>query len=188
MISEGFRDFFVASAGATGALVGLLFVAVSVLPESGAHSRAQTEFRSRSSAALLVFSNALVLSLAALVPQTHLRWWLIIAGAIVLVFAAATARAAVSEARHRRSWRVGSPWLVLALLAIGGIEVFAGLRIEGGDPGVVQLVCYVLIADLAFGIARAWQLLGLRDSGVVESLRILFGAADQPDRSEAPSG
>ena len=35
MIPEEYRDFFIAAAGTTGALIGLLFVAVSVFPEEG---------------------------------------------------------------------------------------------------------------------------------------------------------
>jgi hypothetical protein len=172
VIPEEFREFFVASAGATGALVGLLFVAVSVLPELTKPASSRVEFRSRSSAALLVFTNALVVSLAALVPGVSLGWWAIACGVVVLAFAAATARSALSAVGRAGGWLL----LLVGLVIIGGMEIWTGTRLlDAMDPEALKWLCYVVIFDLTFGIARAWQLLGLRDSGLTASLRILFG-------------
>ena len=172
VIPAEFREFFVASAGATGALVGLLFVAVSVLPDLAQQAGSRVEFRSRSSAALLVFTNALIISLAALVPGVSLGWWAIACGVVVLAFAAATARSALSASGRAGGWL----WLLVGLVIIGGVEIWTGARlIDRIDPDALEWLCYVVIADLGFGIARAWQLLGLRDSGLTASLRILFG-------------
>jgi hypothetical protein len=183
VIPEEFREFFVASAGATGALVGLLFVAVSVLPDLTQQAGSRVEFRSRSSAALLVFTNALLVSLAALVPGVSLGWWAIVCGVVVLAFAAATARSALSASGRPGGWL----WLLVGLVAIGGVEIWTGTQlIDSIDPDVLEWLCYVVIADLGFGIARAWQLLGLRDSGLTSSLRILFGRQPLADELGAP--
>jgi hypothetical protein len=88
VIPQEYHEFFVATAGATGALIGLLFVAVSVSPEQARQAQTRVTFHNRASAALLVFTNALVLSLAALVPGTTLGWWAIVMSASVLIFAA----------------------------------------------------------------------------------------------------
>lgn len=67
MVPEEFHDFFVAAAGVAGALIGLLFVAISVVPGTvGEAGRAVA--RLRPAAALSAFLNALVVSLLALVP------------------------------------------------------------------------------------------------------------------------
>ena len=79
---------------------------------------------------LLVFTNALVLSLAALVPGTTLGWWAIVMSASVLIFAAATIRSIVANARHP-SRRQGSLGVVIALLIIAGFELYAGIRLVG---------------------------------------------------------
>ncbi|WP_445165989.1 hypothetical protein ACTXG7_19160 [Mycolicibacterium sp. Dal123E01] len=181
MIPEEFREFFVAAAGTTGALVGLLFVAVSVFPDAGREDTTRAQFHTRSSAALLVFTNALIISMAALVPDVRLGWWAIVAGAGVLVFAAATARSIVSEARAlrdgpgRQLGLIGLP----GLLVIGGFEVYAGIRLLAAAPeldlGAIKTLMYVLIGELMYGIARAWQLLGVRDSGLFSTLRLLAG-------------
>src|SRR5437868_6585610 len=95
-----------AIAGSTGALIGLLFVAVTIAPERALQADTRLEFRSRASAALLMFSNALFLSLAALVPGVTIGWWAIVLAVIVVAFAAATARLIAGADRHWRShWR-----------------------------------------------------------------------------------
>src|SRR4051812_26080676 len=119
---EEYRDFFVAATGAAGALIGLLFVAVSVFPEHARQTTTRVQFQSRASAALLVFTNALVISLAGLVPGVSLGWWAVIAGGTVILFGLGTARSVVDAARRREA-RGDSVWLVVGLLVIGGFEV-----------------------------------------------------------------
>jgi hypothetical protein len=177
VIPQEYHEFFAATAGATGALIGLLFVAVSVHPGQARQAQTRVTFHNRASAALLVFTNALVLSLAALVPGTTLGWWAIVMSASVLIFAAATIRSIVANARHP-SRRQGSLGVVIALLIIAGFELYAGIRlVVDTDFAAVSTLSYVIIGDLGVGISRAWQLVGLRDTGLLTSLRILAGIA-----------
>jgi hypothetical protein len=180
-VPEDYREFFVAAAGASGALIGLLFVAVSVFPERARQVETRLEYQSRASAALLLFSNAMVLSLAALVPGVGLGWWAFASSLAVLVFGAATARLIITAAR-RGQGRWGSLGLVVALGAIGGFEMYAGILLIGHptDPGPIRTLDYVVIGDLAAGIARAWQLVSMRDTGLMSSLKLLARGDDQP--------
>ena len=41
----------------------------------------------------------------------------------------------------------------------------------------MSTLSYVIIGDLGVGISRVWQLVGLRDTGLLTSLRILAGIA-----------
>ena len=184
MITDAYRDFFIAVAGSTGALIGLLFVAVTIAPERGLQADTRLEFRSRASAALLMFSSALFLSLAALVPGVTIGWWAVALAVVIVAFAAATTRLIAGAAgRWRLHWR--SLGLVVALIAVAVLEGYAGIRQLGDSHGTngLSTLQYVVIAELAVGIARAWQLVGLRDTGLVASLRTLASGDDpvEPD-------
>ncbi|GGZ92172.1 hypothetical protein [Streptomyces subrutilus] len=185
MLAEEYRDFFVGASGATGALIGLLFVAISLAPQDDRPPAARTAFRTRSSAALLVFTNALVLSLAALVPGDDLGWWCVACSAGVLAFSLATLRSAIAE-RRRTPRELRSFGLVAALLVIVAFELRTGIRLvrDAADPGAGRTLCYLVIADLAVGIARAWQLASMRDTGLLASLRTL--ARGEPTDPETP--
>ena len=78
--------------------------------------------------------------------------------------------------------------MVFALLLIAGFELYAGIRLVAGDGTAMSTLSYVLIGDLLVGISRAWQLVGLRDTGLLTSLRILAGfgsAIDVADQEPA---
>jgi hypothetical protein len=189
MISDSYRQFFVVTAGASAALIGLLFVAISVAPQRN-FREGSTDAGSRASAALLLFSNVFVLSLAALVPGVTVGWWAVCLAAVVLAFAAATARLAMSPG-HGSSTGHRSRLLVLGLIVIAGFEMYGGVEAAGDAGGTdgLQTIDYVVIAALAVGIARAWDLIGLRDTGVVASLRTLVrgsdrSATDHPDAGQ----
>ena len=109
-IPADYREFFVVPVGATGALIGLLFVALSLFPERLRHPDTRVESHARASAALLLFSSSLVLSLAALVPDVSLGWWATVISVVVFAFAAATARSIAAAVRHRGRAGVRSAW------------------------------------------------------------------------------
>ncbi|GHH87107.1 hypothetical protein GCM10018793_61590 [Streptomyces sulfonofaciens] len=199
MMPQEYRDFFVAAAGATGALTGLLFVALSLSPRRAAGPAGGTWFRTRASAALLVFTDALVLSLAALVPGVALGWWSAAGGVGVLAFALAALR--VRE--EGRQGAAGRPYgLAAGLLCIVVFEIWAGVRLlrAPSDLGAVRVLCYLVVADLIFGVAQAWELASMRDTGLITSLRLLVRGeetgpaavaqrvSDDPEDERPPGG
>ena len=174
VVPQDFHEFFAAGASTSGALIGLLFVAITVSQESAEHVETRMDFHTRASAALLAFLNALVLSLAALVPGVSFGWWCVIASIGLVAFSLATARSAIDEVRrHRGNWRQFA--VVAGLLVIAGFELYAGQALvsDGSDRSAIDTICYVVIADLGAGISRSWNLVRMRGTGLISSLNIL---------------
>ena len=68
MVPSTFNNFFVASAGAGGALVGLIFVAVSIAPEHIVQASAPVERQAVAASSFTALVNAFFISLGALIP------------------------------------------------------------------------------------------------------------------------
>lgn len=174
MILDGFHDFFVASAGVAGALVGLLFVAVSVTQERLSQEGRSQLYRVRASAALTSFSNALAVSLFALIPGVGIGWTATIVAMLGLFFIAASVLSLIRlRAQH------GSPprdALFLAGQAVALlIQLIAGISaINSPDSvGDIRAVAIVVIVSFFIGVARAWELIGGPEIGLFHELRLL---------------
>lgn len=151
------HDLFVAAAGASAALLGLLFVAVSInieriLKYEGLPGRALE--------AMLLLTCVLIVSIAGLVPgQSHVALGLelllvsAVVGAIVLRQPIVVADA---SGREPVSWKV-TRWTVrlagLVPIAIAGLSLLA----EAGG-GLYWLAAGIVLAIVA-AIAGAWVLL-----------------------------
>lgn len=178
-----YRDFFAATAGSAGALTGLLFVAMSVAPHQVAYRGPAYIRRIRASAALLAFTNALAVSLFSLVPTTRVGVPAAAFGIIGITFTAASARQ-ILTARAPAKVRRGQLELLVVLLAIYCAELAAGIAAlvtRPASPSAIQIIGYTLVASLLLGIARAWEFIGQRDTGLLHSLGVLIGSGGDPD-------
>jgi modulator of FtsH protease len=187
VLHVGYVELFAATAGAAAALTGLLFVAMSVAPRRRSASVAPVIQQVRAAAALLSFTNVLVVALFSLVPGTHVGYPALIMGLSGLLFTAGAGRSIVSSqiARRDKMRQVG---LVVLLVLIFGTELISGLILLGNtaDASALEAVGYALVASLISGVARAWELVGDRDTGILASIVFLSGhhpAADAPEET-----
>jgi hypothetical protein len=177
-----YRELFAAIAPSAGALTGLLFVAISVAPRRGPVTGLPVIGQVRAAAALLAFANALAVSLFGLVPGTNVGYPAAVLGVIGILFTAAGLRSILASPQTLHQQRWGQLGLVILLLLIFGVELACGIAVIVGphrsEP--VQLIGYVLVLSLLVGIARAWELVGGGDTGIVASLAVLTGHAPGP--------
>ncbi|MGC2485997.1 MAG: hypothetical protein WA359_07130 [Acidimicrobiales bacterium] len=179
-MGSSFREFFVVVAESAGTLIGLLFVAVTVV-RGRSKEKSQEIGEFRAAASLLAFTNALVVSLYGLVPGNGVGYPAFIMGVIGILFAAAGIRTTFTQPVHQqRRWH--QVLLISGLLVVFGFQIVYGLRLihSPSARGPLEIVGDVLIASLLIGIGRAWELVGTWNAGMFASIRYLFGRGAPP--------
>lgn len=192
MVPESIHDFFLGSAGVAGALIGLLFVAISVAGArlTGAEAGTQVH-RIRADAALTAFSNALVVSLFGLIPDGSLGWTCVAASCTGLVFVTGSLVSLVSVVRrpeHRWS-TVRDAFFLVGLAATFIIQLLSGLNVLNSSPndlGPVETIAILVIFFFLIGISRAWELVGGPSIGLGHEVFAL-ARKTRPDTGEDAS-
>jgi hypothetical protein len=171
---ESLRDFFVASAGVAGALIGLLFVAISVAHERLVSDNAEQSHRVRASAALSSFTNALTISLFALINGVELVWTPVIVGLLGLMFVLASLLS-VLRVRDRQPTAPRDTYFLVGLVVTFIVQVAFGIRlvVDSGDTGAARGVAILVVVCFLIGIARSWELIGGPDIGLASELKLL---------------
>jgi hypothetical protein len=175
------RDLFVAIAGAAAALTGLLFVAITVTPRPAGGRPHGVIHQVRSAAALLAFTNALGVSLFGLVPGNNAGYASVAFGIIGALFTLASVRSMLASAAARRRF-LGQLTLIAGLLAVFVTEIVYGLQLHANarDHNSLDTIGNVLIASVLLGVARAWEFVGDRDTGIWASLAVLATGRERP--------
>jgi hypothetical protein len=184
-VVEPFHEFFLASAGVAGALIGLLFVAISVAPQRVIGDGADPAQRLRASAALAAFTNALAISLFALIPTVGVGGTTTIVSVVGLMFIAASL---LSVVRLRRTTSVAfrDVSFLVGLLAIFVGETVEGVRLSGHDStDPLETIAILVVVCFLVGVARAWELIGASSNGLAGEIvaAIRRQAHDQPSAS-----
>ena len=162
MVPDDVHDFFLASAGVAGALIGLLFVAISVSAERLARQEASAQLhRIRAAASLTAFLNALAISLFSLVPGEKIAWTAVSVAVVGLTFVAASILSLLRlRAVHWGTVRDGV--FLVGLVAVFIIQLVTGLSLarQPDDPSAVNTIAILVVACFLIGISRAWELIG----------------------------
>jgi hypothetical protein len=188
VVPDSLHDFFVASASVAGALVGLLFVAISVASERLSRPEAGGQLhRVRALAALTGFTNALAVSLFALVPGRKIGLASLAVAVAGLVFVVSALLSLIRQHQLRSTARDAA--FLVGLVVLFVVQLVQGVVLSGRpdhatDVSDVNTLAILVIACFLIGIARAWELAGGPSIGLGQEVRELVrsrhGDAEDP--------
>jgi hypothetical protein len=162
MVPASFQSFFVASAGAGAALIGLLFVAISISPDNIFRTE-RPEQTAVATSAFTALINAFFISLGALIPRVEIGW---VVGAMAFFGLSNSLNLGVrllrSSGASSRATMLRRVVLVLLSLFIYGYEVYVAVRIlrTPDDADWISTVAVITMVVYGLGLTRAWELLG----------------------------
>ncbi|MGH2487080.1 MAG: hypothetical protein ACRDHE_13810 [Ktedonobacterales bacterium] len=186
MISSQFANYFLASAGAGAALIGLLFVAISVRPEHTLGGGAHPVRRGVASGAFTALTNAFFVSMFALIPQTNVGVVALIVGVVDVIITLRLGRATLLDRRRARGkkgrWGALSRYAVTLVgsVTLYAFEAFTGMELllHPHAGGTIIGLAEILLGVYAVGLARSWELLGGPSSGISRWLNPLQDLED----------
>jgi hypothetical protein len=167
-VTTTYAEFFSGSATVAGALVGLLFVALSVSPERLRGDTASLEHQAIAATAFTALVDALFVSLIGLQPGGGLRYGAVILGGLGLTSSCGLAVRlwrSRSAAGLSRRW----PYLLSIIIGVYTAQVVTGFA-GGTGTGEADLSVTFVYIMFGTGISRCWELLGLRGGGPLDLL------------------
>jgi hypothetical protein len=188
VVPASYHDFFSACATVAGALIGLLFVAISIAPAKLSGPRAENDHQLKAAMAFSALVNTMVIALVALLPGASLSLTVIIVAASGLSSTAGLIILLLRDTRLRV--RVDQLILPAVLLALYGLQLADGVEL-GGSPrssGHLGSLGGLCIGFFGFAIARAWALVGSRDSSLVAAVVEMARRPSDPDAILAVHG
>lgn len=180
MVTSEYQPFFNASVAASAALIGLLFVSVSIAPERIFGAEADPRRQAQAISAFSALANVFFISMSSLIPG-------VLIGLVVTAVAGASSLQLLGLLVRMRRYRAdpitavrGAILFVVSAL-VYGTELYLGL-VLWMRPSTAALVglLEVLLGAYAIGLGRAWQLLGAPRLGLVTYL------LDFLERRQAP--
>jgi hypothetical protein len=163
-----YTQFFSGTATVAGALVGLLFVALSVSPERLRGAHASVEHQAIASTAFTALVDALFVSLIGLEPGGGLDYGAVILGTLGLTSSCGLA-VRLWRARGRADLSRRWPYLLGFIILVYAAQLASGIAVHEQDSQASVSVTFLYIL-FGTGIARSWELLGLEGGGPLDLL------------------
>jgi len=167
MVPSEYANFFMTTATAGGALIGLLFVAISLAPEQTVYARAPVEVRVVSSSTFIALFNAFFLSLGALLPYTNIGWFALSLGLIGVINSLNYGRLLLTPLPSwlnvlRRIWLTA----LSLCLYLGELVYSIQLLFSPTNGSLVYSLGLIVLLNYGIALLRAWELLGVQRTGL----------------------
>ena len=179
-----YSDFFTASASAGGALTGLLFVALSVSPERLREIAGNQEHQAMAATAFTALIDALFVSLDGLTPGGGTQTTSLIMGVIGLS-STASFYWRMWRVRHDEALSKRWPYLLGLIMVMYAAQAIFGVTASNASSSDSLSVNFIFIM-FAVGIARSWELLGIRGGGPLDLLNERLSGPKDPASTAAP--
>ncbi len=184
MVSADFVPFFTTMAGVGATLFGLIFVVISIKPEVTRSETTSVMRQVQVVSSYIALLNPLAISLIALLPRETIETITITMSTIGLlttiimgIFLLRDSKGEVKKLPHG--------FFILLGLVMFGFEIFYGILLERepADSATLHNLAILLVLIYLYGIARAWDLVGVRQFYIREVLSPLISK----EREESPS-
>jgi hypothetical protein len=153
VVPRSYLEFMITSAGAAGAMIGLLFVAVSLRSELVFGPNAPGKVKTLASSSFTSLVNAFSLAILAIVPGTNIGVGMAILAVLCLYN---------TWSLHGKNRFANAQVRVLVVTTINYVAEFAGgvtLMVHQHEVWIVNGLCYVIFASFIIALNRAWALI-----------------------------
>ena len=188
VLPGSYHDFFSACATVAGALIGLLFVAISISPAKLSGPIAEKDHQLKAAMAFSALVNTLVIALVTLLPGASLSLAVIILASSGLSSTAGLIIVLLRDTRLRI--RLDELILPGVLLLLYSLELAIGIELAGAPraAGNLSSLGGLCIGFFGFAIARAWALVGARSSSLLATVVEMASGPGDPDVVAAHRG
>ncbi len=175
MVLAEYITFYTTMATAAATLFGLIFVAISIVPESVTNFDAPLDRQVRATAAYVALLNPLMVGLFALVPYQILGIAVSAASSVGIINTLSMA-ASLFQRAEKKNGRLRSFLLMFTSLILYGFEFYVSVQLmhQVNDIVWLSILADLLIFITLFGIIRAWELIGIRRFRIQEWLLLLI--------------
>jgi hypothetical protein len=160
MIPAAYSNFLLASTQASAALIGLLFVAVSIAPERVFGAGSEGARRAMALSSFTALANIFFVSSGSLIPDLTFGVMVVVAGGVALSQTLSLLTLAGSWRREGTFFRGFALFLISAGLYAYQIVIGVQLLYSPSSPGLLTGIESLMLGIFAVGLARAWELLG----------------------------
>lgn len=175
MVTADIQPFLTASVAASSALIGLLFVSVSVAPQKVFGAEAEPRRQAQALSAFTALVNIFFISMTSLIPGVLLGLVVTPIAAVSLLQTLALLLMVPGLRAQGTIFR--GALLFLASVSVYAFELWLGIQLwTRPSTGMVIALLELLLGAYAIGLGRAWELLGAPRMGL---LVYLFGLLDR---------